>query len=156
MRGQVLGIDATTGTGQISGEDGQRYAFTTGEWKLPTPPQAGAHVDFQPADGQAHAIYQAPGGGNVLNNAFGQGEKTKMVAGLLAIFLGAFGVHKFYLGRQTPGLIMLAVSIIGFIVTLGLGTLVMSLIALVEGIIYLTQTDQAFHQTYVVEGKDWF
>lgn len=154
MHGQVLGIDPTTNEGQISGEDGQRYPFTTADWKLPTPPHAGANVDFQPAGGKATAIYAAQGGG--VADVFGKGEKTKMVAGLLAIFLGAFGVHKFYLGRQTPALIMLGVTVVGGVVTLGLIWGVMSLVGFVEGIIYLTKSDEEFHQTYVVQGKDWF
>jgi len=84
------------------------------------------------------------------------GDKSKIAAGLLGIFLGAFGVHKFYLARNTPALIMLLVSIVAGIVTLGLATAIMGTIGLIEGIIYLTKTDQEFYDVYVVQGKDWF
>lgn len=40
------------------------------------------------------------------------GDKTKLIAGLLAIFLGFFGIHKFYLGYQKEGIIRLVISII--------------------------------------------
>jgi TM2 domain-containing membrane protein YozV len=70
--------------------------------------------------------------------------------------LGAFGVHKFYLGRNNPAIIMLVVSLVGAIVTLGIATAIMGIIGLVEGIIYLTKTDEQFYEEYVVDGKDWF
>jgi TM2 domain-containing membrane protein YozV len=84
------------------------------------------------------------------------GDKNKIAAGLLGIFLGAFGVHKFYLGRTNPAVVMLVVSLVGAIVTLGIATAIMGIIGLVEGIIYLTKTDEQFYEEYVVQGKDWF
>ena len=39
------------------------------------------------------------------------GEKSKIAAGLLAIFLGTLGVHKFYLGYTKEGLIMLLITV---------------------------------------------
>lgn len=80
------------------------------------------------------------------------GEKSKVAAGVLAILLGTLGVHKFYLGRTGAGLVMLLVSVL----TLGIGTIVMAPIALIEGIIYLTKSDQQFHDDYVVKQKSWF
>jgi len=80
------------------------------------------------------------------------GDKQKMVAGILAILLGAFGVHKFYLGYNKEGIILLAVSLISF----GMLAWVASIIGLVEGIMYLTKTDQEFYATYVAGRKPWF
>jgi TM2 domain-containing membrane protein YozV/predicted RNA-binding Zn-ribbon protein involved in translation (DUF1610 family) len=77
---------------------------------------------------------------------------TKMTAGLLAILLGGFGVHKFYLGMSSAGTIMLLVSLL----TCGMGSIVIGPIALVEGILYLTKSDEEFYQTYMVEKKEWF
>ena len=82
--------------------------------------------------------------------------KEKTIAGILAILLGTFGVHKFYLGQTTPGIIMLLVSTIGGIVTFGLATSAIAVIALVEGILYLTKSDEEFQQVYVQQGKAWF
>lgn len=86
----------------------------------------------------------------------GSEEKNKMVAGLLAIFLGALGIHKFYLGYSKEGVIMLVATIGGGIVTCGIASCVISVIALIEGIIYLTKTDQEFQTTYVLGRKAWF
>ena len=82
-------------------------------------------------------------------------EKSKIAAGLLAIFLGTLGIHKFYLGYTKEGVIMLLVSIFGAIV-LGLGPIVMGIIALIEGILYLTKSDADFYNTYVRNYKGWF
>ncbi len=80
------------------------------------------------------------------------GSKEKLVAGLLAIFLGTLGIHKFYLGMTKPGLIMLLVSLLTF----GVGATVMAVIALIEGILYLTKSDEEFNQLYVQGNKEWF
>ena len=78
--------------------------------------------------------------------------KDKLVAGLLAIFLGTLGIHKFYLGYTKSGVIMLLVSLFTF----GVGATVMAVIALIEGILYLTKSDAEFYQTYVQNNKEWF
>ncbi len=41
------------------------------------------------------------------NEATNSGENKKLLAGLLAIFVGAFGVHKFILGYNKEGFILL-------------------------------------------------
>ncbi|MEF9841115.1 MAG: TM2 domain-containing protein [Raoultibacter sp.] len=82
--------------------------------------------------------------------------KDHVAAGLLAIFLGSLGIHKFYLGYNTAGFIMLAVSIIGSIVTFGLAGAVMALIGLIEGIVYLTKSQSDFEQVYVFNKREWF
>jgi TM2 domain-containing membrane protein YozV len=81
----------------------------------------------------------------------GEMEKTeskKTVAGILGILLGAWGVHKFYLGYTTPGIIQIVVTIL----TCGAG----GIIGLIEGIIYLTKSDQDFIDTYQKGQKNWF
>lgn len=65
-------------------------------------------------------------------------DKNKVTAGLLAIFLGGLGIHKFYLGQ--PGSAVLYI--------LFCWTIIPSIIALVEGITYLTMTDQQFAEKY--------
>lgn len=84
------------------------------------------------------------------------GEKSKLVAGLLAIFLGWAGIHKFYLGYKSPGLIMLLVSIFGGIITLGIASFVIEIIGLIEGIVYLTKSDDDFEDIYINNQKKWF
>ena len=82
----------------------------------------------------------------------------KLISGILAILLGALGIHKFYLGYQKEGIIMLAVSIGGTVALCGLpfAAFVISVIGLIEGILYLTKTDEEFVTTYVVGRKPWF
>lgn len=44
-----------------------------------------------------------------------KGEKSKLVAGLLAIFLGVYGVHNFYLGKIKRAVTQLCLCVGGFI-----------------------------------------
>jgi predicted Zn finger-like uncharacterized protein len=85
-----------------------------------------------------------------------EAASSKVAAGICGILLGALGVHKFIIGLTTPGIIMLLVSLLGGVVTCGVATLVMSIIGLIEGIIYLTKTDEEFYRLYYVEKKEWF
>ncbi len=77
---------------------------------------------------------------------------NKVLVGILAILFGYLGVHKFMLGLTTPGIIMLLVTILSCFML----SPITSIIGLVEGIIYLTKSDEDFYQTYVVEKKAWF
>ncbi len=80
-----------------------------------------------------------------------QPENKRIIAGILGILLGALGIHKFILGYQNEGLIMLLVSIL----TCGIGAAIMGLIGLIEGIIYLTKTDEEFYVMYQENKKGW-
>lgn len=79
-------------------------------------------------------------------------KNKKLLAGLMGIFFGGFGIHKFVLGYKKPGLIML----IGSLVTFGILFYVFAIIGLIEGIIYLTKSDDDFYTTYQEEKKYWF
>jgi TM2 domain-containing membrane protein YozV len=80
------------------------------------------------------------------------GADKKIPAGILAILLGALGIHKFYLGYTKEGVIMLLVSVL----TIGLAAWIMGIIGLIEGIVYLTKPDDQFAATYVSGRKGWF
>lgn len=82
--------------------------------------------------------------------------KDHVAAGLLGIFLGWLGIHKFYLGYNTTGFIMLAVTVIGSLFTFGLAASVMALIGVIEGIIYLVKSQSEFDQLYVFNKREWF
>lgn len=84
------------------------------------------------------------------------GSKDHVAAGLLAIFLGWLGLHKFYLGYNTQGFIMLGVSVIGGLVTFTLAVWVIWVIAFIEGIIYLSKNQTEFDQIYVKGTREWF
>ncbi|WP_421802312.1 NINE protein [Flagellimonas sp.] len=84
------------------------------------------------------------------------GDNKKILAGILAILLGGFGVHKFILGYNKEGVILLAVTIILGAITCGIGASAAWIIGLIEGIIYLTKSDEEFYNTYQVGKKPWF
>lgn len=77
------------------------------------------------------------------------GAEKKIAAGICGILLGWLGVHKFILGKTGAGIIMILITVFTF------GS-ISSLIGLIEGIIYLTKTDEEFVNTYVNGDKAWF
>lgn len=88
-------------------------------------------------------------------------ENKKILAGILAIILGSLGIHKFILGYQKEGLILLGITVASYVLMcfFGLGLLfvwIPGLIGLIEGIIYLTKTDEEFYTIYQVGRKPWF
>jgi len=80
------------------------------------------------------------------------GADKKIAAGICGILLGALGIHKFILGYTKEGVIMLLVTILTF----GFGGFIMGIIGLIEGILYLTKSDEEFVATYVTGKKGWF
>jgi len=83
------------------------------------------------------------------------GENKKILIGILSIVLGWLGVHKFLLGYNTEGVILLALGLLGFF-TCGISSAISGMIGLIEGIIYLTKSDEEFYNTYQVGKKPWF
>jgi len=84
----------------------------------------------------------------------GSMQKEKWPAAVLAFTLGTFGLHKFYLGYKTEGLIMLLVSVIGSF-CFGLGTFAMLVIGMIEAVKYVTLTEEEFQAYYVRGYKGW-
>jgi len=76
--------------------------------------------------------------GAQLSGSFSGGEKSKVAAVLLALFLGGFGFHKFYLGRVGWGILYL----------IFFWTFIRAIVAFVEAIVYLTMKEDAFHAKY--------
>jgi TM2 domain-containing membrane protein YozV len=75
-------------------------------------------------------------------------ESKRVLAGVLAILLGSLGVHKFVLGYTKEGIIQLIISV----VSCG----ILGIIPFIEGIIYLTKSDEEFIYTYQTNKKGWF
>jgi len=94
------------------------------------------------------------------NEATGSGENKKLLAGLLAIFVGYLGVHKFILGYNKEGFILLGGFLIGIITycfIIGIFIIMaVAVVSLIEGILYLTKSDEEFYETYQVGKKPWF
>lgn len=87
-------------------------------------------------------------------------ESKRVLAGVLAIILGGLGVHKFILGYTKEGLILLGGTLLSMVlmcVLIGVFLIYIPwIIGLVEGIIYLTKSDEEFIETYQVNQKGWF
>ena len=83
------------------------------------------------------------------------GDNKKVITGVLGILLGWLGIHKFILGYNTEGVVLLVLGLLGF-VTCGITSAISGIIGLIEGIIYLTKSDTEFHNTYQVGKKSWF
>ncbi|MBD3661416.1 MAG: NINE protein [Arenibacter algicola] len=83
------------------------------------------------------------------------GDNKKLLAGILAILFGWLGVHKFILGYQKEGIIMAVVGVLGWFLC-GIPTMLVSIVGLIEGIMYLTKSDEEFYNTYQAGRKPWF
>ncbi|AXT21045.1 NINE protein [Flavobacteriaceae bacterium AU392] len=84
------------------------------------------------------------------------GENKKVLAGITAILLGGLGVHKFVLGYYKEGVILLAITIGINIFSFGFLGLLVWAFTLIEGIIYLTKTNNEFFKIYQKGKKPWF
>ena len=75
-------------------------------------------------------------------------ENKRVLAGIFALILGGLGIHKFILGYTQEGIIQLIIGVC----TCGIG----GVIGFIEGIIYLTKSDEEFYNMYQVNKKGWF
>ncbi len=74
-------------------------------------------------------------------------SKSRIAAALLAFFLGTLGIHQFYLGNTLSGVIRIVVTLTY------VGALVTAVLALIEFVMYLKESDEQFHENYVVRKK---
>jgi len=107
---------------------GEAIVVEAPQYQAPQSPQA---PQYQYQAPQAPPVY-SPNGVPVAS-------KSKTTAGLLGIFLGGIGAHKFYLGKIGMGILYLVFC----------WTYIPVLVGLLEGIIYLTSSDEAFYYKYV-------
>lgn len=174
MRGQILVFSEAKETGAIVTEDGQRFLFHTSEWQDLLPPERGMMVSFtldadkrtrqvqlslpdlpSPAVSEGHSTRAAAGtaAGHTATAAppFALRPKRKPVITLLALFLGFFGAHRFYMGAWGWGLVqLLAVPmVLGILLALlpplgGLMYLAAFGLILTETIRYIWMSDAEF------------
>ncbi|SDZ07913.1 zinc-ribbon domain-containing protein [Proteiniborus ethanoligenes] len=108
----------------------------------PQAPQYQAQPQYQQPQGpQYQAIPQGtpPIGQPMYATGAPVKTKSKTTAGILAILLGGLGVHKFYLGKIGLGILYI----------LFCWTYIPAIVGLIEGIIYLTQSDEDFYRKHV-------
>jgi TM2 domain-containing membrane protein YozV len=128
----------------------QAYPMQHAPQGYPPPQHAGYPVQAYPMQPQGYPGQPPPGYGQapinivVQNNAGGAGglvrvgNKSRMTAALLAIFIGCFGIHKFYLGRTGLGILYLVFSV----------TAIPGIIGFIEGILLLMMSDHDFDLKY--------
>jgi TM2 domain-containing membrane protein YozV len=159
--------------GQVTG--GRSTPAPTAYAPTPQPAPMGQQPAPQPTSSQptssqlwseAQASVQSSVQGGLNQIASADTSTKKLIAGLLAIFLGSLGIHKFYLGITKPGIVMLAVTLGGYLMFtllwwLGIGFLFLFLpfaagiLGLIEGILYLTKSDAEFDAKYVRGKQEW-
>ena len=93
---------------------------------------------------------QNPGLSGAKPQHLADAHSKKILCGLMALFLGNFGIHKFLLGYTGAGVITLVLN------CTGIGVPVMRIITIIEGIMYLTKSDEDFYNTYIANQKQWF
>lgn len=167
MKGQILVFNEPKQLGVLVALDGQRFTFDAAEWKEVVPPERGMLADFAAGeDGRALNLYLALpepvgiSGGDTAGSAahgappapatpFARQPKRKSTLTLLAIFLGSFGAHKFYLGAWGWGMVY-ALSWVGvFLMSAAVPAfsfllLAMVVLILVEWIRYILMSDDTF------------
>ena len=101
-------------------------------YQEPTQPQYTQSAYNQPPTYAQQTYYQA----TQQQPGYGYAQKSKIVAGLLGLFLGTLGVHNFYLGYTGKAVAQLLLTLVGWIL-LGLGPIAAAIWGFVEGIIIL-------------------
>jgi len=120
MRGKILTYQQeaglTSGSGLISGDDGNRYQFGAADWTVNNRlPKAGMKVDFVIEGEQAKNIFLDVSAGSASDG----GVKTRGVLGLVCFFLGFLGIHRFLAGKIGSGIVMLILTFISMIIFVG-------------------------------------
>jgi TM2 domain-containing membrane protein YozV len=109
---------------------GGARAIQPTQYQVPQSPQVPQYQPPQAPQYQAPPVY-TPTGVPATN-------KSKNTAGILAIFLGGLGIHKFYLGKFGIGILYLVFC----------WTYIPAILGVIEGIIYLTSSDEKFYSKY--------
>lgn len=164
MTGQVLDYSIQTNEGVITGDDHQRYRFAGADWPGAAAPTRGTLVDFDIADGnravsiylvepiappavpqQSAPIQQQPASVQQHQpstaTAPTDNPKNRTTAALLALLVGAWGIHKFYLGEKGGVLrIVLCFTLIG--------AFVMWILGLMDALKLFQMSDAEFDRQY--------
>ncbi len=152
MTGQVLDYSVQNNEVIISGDDGIRYTCGGTDWPAGAAPSRGMRVDFDVQGTQAVSIYlldtappasAAPVAAAAAPAARSSGAtspKSRMTAALLALLLGGFCAHKFYLGESYKRLLLLLIPLVGWSI--------LAVLAVMDAIKLFTMTDDDFDTLY--------
>lgn len=113
MLGTIESYDSKSQTGVIKSKK-DHYAFHIDDWQEEELPEDNDDVYFEEKDGEIYTV-------SLVGAYLSQQDpvKSRIIAGLLALFLGALGAHRFYLGYYTIGVAQVVVTGL----TLGYGVL---------------------------------
>ncbi|MBL8892041.1 MAG: NINE protein [Planctomycetaceae bacterium] len=136
-----------------------------GVFQAPTSAPNFAGYGSQSGAYNAPPYQSGPYHGGAYGNSYGGPVQAfaskKIAAGICGILLGGMGIHKFVLGFTTSGILMLLTTIIGAVtgaclIVPILAPMAMGVIGMIEGILYLTKSDEEFYQAYAVQRREWF
>jgi len=145
--GTILSYDAPRRVGVIKPIEGANLGFRLEDVVVPKGLAVGREVRFicDPADHFAYRIR--------LKGAL-KAPISRKKAAIRAIFGGVFGLHKFYLGYPKIGILLLFGTLFSWILAflplfaaLGLG--------LIEGLVYLSLSDEEFEKRYLKGRRYW-
>ncbi len=106
------------------------YQQTPPQYSAPQYGQPQYQAPYQPQQQNYKPLYNTP--------PAGYQQKSRLAAGILAILLGTYGVHNYYLGYNTRGTIQLVVALAGGLITCGVATAAVGIWGFVEGILLFT------------------
>lgn len=101
----------------------------------------------QQASGYAQEENNTPYTKSVGNGVFDNGPsgRSRGVAALLAILLGYLGIHYFYVGKNTAGIICLIFTLL----SCGFASALLAILGLIQGVLMLTMSEQEFEERYI-------
>ena len=84
---------------------------------------------------------------NAIDSVFNNGPsgKSRGIAGLLAILLGWCGLHYFYIGKTSAGIVFLLVAIL----SCGILATVTTIVSIIQGELFFTSTQEEFEFKWV-------
>ena len=114
-------------------------------------PYCGAETNVSYSDQEPNFQEQMRQFGNQASNALdsvfnnGPSGKSRGIAGLLALLMGALGLHYFYIGKTNAGILFL----IATLVTCGALGVITQIISVIQAVLFFTCTQQEFEQRWV-------
>ena len=84
---------------------------------------------------------------NAIDSVFNNGPsgKSRGIAGLLAILMGWCGLHYFYIGKTSAGVLFLLIAIL----SCGILATVTTVVSIIQGVLFFTSTQEEFERKWV-------
>lgn len=148
MNGTIIAYEDARGVGLIAPEDGGKpVGFRVEDVDVPKHLDVGEAVVYSVEVGDWFAnrvaILSAP-----------RATRSRIIAALLAIFGGVLGLQKIYMGYPGTGILIIILTVCFWWLAL-LPVLAAAGLGIIEGIIYLVLSDEAFEQRYLKRRRAW-